>query len=103
MNISNQNNERIGQTLHNKSIGPKGAVSVLARRVAHIMSRCGAEEHLLCEYLQQKLGKRYRALTSWIQLEERQKISNYTREKLILTFKAHSLREGGDMALKIMG
>ena len=54
MNISNQNNGHIGQTLHHEFTMPKGSVADLARRLAHILSHGTIGEHLLCEYFQTK-------------------------------------------------
>ena len=52
MYISNQNNGRMGQILHHKYMGPKGAVAALSRRVAQILIHSGTEENLLCDYSQ---------------------------------------------------
>ena len=54
MDISNEKNGRMGQTLNNKYIGPRGEVAVLSRRVSHIPSHRGTEDHLLYDYLQTK-------------------------------------------------
>ena len=54
MNIYNQNNGRMGKTMHHESTGPKGVVVALECRVAHILIHGDIEEHLLCDYLQTK-------------------------------------------------
>ena len=52
INIYNQKNEHMGQTLHHESTGPKGAVASISYRVSHIMIHGGIEEDLLYGYLQ---------------------------------------------------
>ena len=42
LKISNQNNSRMGQTLHHETTGPKGAVVALERLVHHILSSGGS-------------------------------------------------------------
>ena len=49
MKITNQKNGRTGQTLHQESTGPNGAVAALARRIHHILSNGGRETNLICD------------------------------------------------------
>ena len=79
MNISNQNNGRMGQTLHHEYAGTNGAVAVLERILAHVLSHGGTDEHLLCDYFQTKtweLAQRSDIVTAFRGAE---KLSNYRR------------------------
>ena len=49
LKISNQKNGRTGQTLHHETIGTKGAVAALARRIHHILSNGGDKKQLICD------------------------------------------------------
>ena len=43
MKITNQKNGRTGQTLHQETTGPQGAVAAIAHRVHHIFSNGGTD------------------------------------------------------------
>ena len=104
MNISNKNNGRMGQTLHQKSTGSKGAVAALARRGAHIMSHSGTEDHLLCDYFQTKTWELLQS--SDIVDAVREASKNPKLQEQVINpelIGEHSLRAGGATTLNIMG
>ena len=102
LKMSNQKNGRMGQTMHQESTGPKGAVAALARRVHHILGNGGNETNLLCDVFHHR---------QWLPI---------TRTSITIVVKkaattlglhkqgidpdligSHSLRAGGAMALKL--
>jgi len=104
MKITNQKNGRTGQTLHQESTGPPGAVEALAHRVYHILSNGGSDRQLLCDVFQDN---------AWILVQSSEiviTVRNAAKELKLHDrginpdmIGAHSLRAGGAMALKIMG
>jgi hypothetical protein len=104
MKISNQKNGRTGQTLHQESTGPTGAVASVARRVHHILSNGGSGENLICDVC---------INNTWHSIEGSEIVSAVRTAAKALNLQdkgiepdmigAHSLRAGGAMALKIMG
>ena len=104
MKITNQKNGRTGQTLHQESTGPNGAVAALARRIHHILSNGGRETNLICDVWERdtwtsvhssKIVSAVRMASKALKLHERGIDPDM--------IGAHSLRAGGAMALKIMG
>ena len=53
LKITNQKNGRMGETITHKMVQDAihGAVTVVARRVHHISSNGGTEDHLLSDYM----------------------------------------------------
>jgi len=104
MKISNQKNGRTGQTLHQESTGPTGAVAALAKRVHHILSNGGTEDQLICDVFEND---------KWSSVQSSEIVSAVRTAAKALNLQdrgidsdmigAHSLRAGGAMALKIMG
>jgi len=104
MKITNQKNGRTGQTLHQESTGPDGAVAALARRVHHILSNGGNDNRLICDVF---------ANDAWASVHSSEIVGTVRTASKALNLQergidpdmigAHSLRAGGAMALKIMG
>ena len=104
MKITNQKNGRTGQTLHQESTGPDGAVAALARRVHHILSNGGNDKQLICDVFDNDV---------WVSIHSSEIVSAVRMASKALNLQdrgidpdmigAHSLRAGGAMALKIMG
>ncbi len=100
--IFNQNNGRMGQTIHQESTGTNGAVACLARRVHHILQNGGSQSRLLCDV---KVSNKWLSVT-------RQAIVKHVKTgatQMNLAKRgidpdllgSHSLRAGGAMALKL--
>ena len=102
MNISNKNNGRMGQTLHQKSTGSKGAVAALARRGAHIMSHGGTEDHLLCDYFQTETWEAVHIYCIMALVRGRKNIKLQELGIDPDLIRANSLRAEGAMTLNIM-
>jgi hypothetical protein len=104
MKITNQKNGRTGQTLHQESTGPDGAVASLARRVHHILSNGGNDGQLICDVFEDD---------AWASVHSSEIVGAVRVASTALNLQergidpdmigAHSLRAGGAMALKIMG
>jgi hypothetical protein len=104
MKITNQKNGRTGQTLHQESTGPDGAVAALARRVHHILSNGGNDRQLICDVFDND---------AWASVHSSEIVGAVRTASIALNLQergidpdmigAHSLRAGGAMALKIMG
>ena len=104
MKITNQKNGRTGQTLHQETTGPQGAVAALAHRVFHILSNGGTDRQLLCDVFHDD---------AWISVQSSEIVMAVRNAAKALKLQdrgidpdmigAHSLRAGGAMALKIMG
>ena len=104
MKITNQKNGRTGQTLHQESTGPDGAVASLARRVHHILSNGGNDGQLICDVFEDD---------AWASVHSSEIVAAVRMTSTALNLQergidpdmigAHSLRAGGAMALKIMG
>lgn len=102
LKISNQKNGKMGQTIHQGSIGPNGAVACLARRVHHILSNGGSDAQLICEV---------KVKGSWLSVSRQVVVSIIKRGATELKVSkrgidpdllgSHSLRAGGAMALKL--
>lgn len=104
LKITNQKNGRMGQTLHQQSTGPGGAVEALAFRVHHILSHGGSPSSLLCDVFYNNswtsvsgsdMVATVRAAVTRLQLDQHGIDSDLVG--------AHSLRAGGAMALKMAG
>ena len=102
LKISNQKNGRMGQTIHQESTGPQGAVACLARRVHHILSNRGSDGQLICDV---KVGSQWHPIT-------RQHVVSQIKSAAVKLrlgqhgidpdlIGSHSLRAGGAMALKL--
>ena len=55
LNIPNQKNGRMGQTLYHESTGSKGALASLALGSHHILINKGTEDNLLCDVCHRKM------------------------------------------------
>ena len=92
----------MGQTIHQESTGPTGAVACLARRVHHILSSGGTDHDLICAVYQK--GTPYSVTCQAV-------VSMLKREAKTLGLQkrgidpnligSHSQRAGGAMALKL--
>ena len=104
MKISNQKNGQTGQTLHQEYNGASGSVVSLACRVHHILSNGGTEDQLTCNVH----GK-----DVWVEIHSSEIVGTVRMAAKYLKLQdrgigpdligAHSLRAGGEMALKTMG
>ena len=104
MKISNQKNGRTGQTLHQESTGPTGAVAALAKRVHHILSNGGTEDQLICDVFENDKGSSVQSSEIVSAVRTAAKALNLQDRGIDSDMiGAHSLRAGGAMALKIMG
>ena len=92
----------MGQTIHQESTGPHGAVACLARRVHHILSNGGSDARLICDVLvkgQWRPVTRQDVVSLVKQGAKDLKLSQRGIDPDLLG--SHSLRAGGAMALKL--
>ena len=92
----------MGQTIHQESTGPQGAVACLARRVHHILSNGGAESRLICDVMikgQWHSVNRQGVVSLIKQGAKELNLSQRGIDPDLLG--SHSLRAGGAMALKL--
>jgi hypothetical protein len=92
----------MGQTIHQESTGPEGAVACLARRVHHIHSNGGSDAQLICDVM---------VKGHWTNVSRQGIVSLVKRGATELKLNqrgidpdllgSHSLRAGGAMALKL--
>ena len=94
----------MGKTLNHSSTRSKRDMGYLARRVYHILINKGTEYNLLCDVLCSKawtevtigdISKTVRTAAKTLKLQEKEIDPGMIR--------AHSLKSGGSMAIKIMG
>ena len=103
LNISNQNNGCIDQTLHHDTIGTKGAVVVLYHQVHHILSSGGSKFNFICNLFDNK---------QWMSIQSSEIVSAVIVVGKSLNLQSHRidpdlirshfLQTGGDMVLKVM-
>ena len=92
----------MGQTIHQESTGPDGAVACLARRVHHILSNGGSDTQLICDVM---------VNGQWTSVSRQHIVSLIKKGATELKLNqrgidpdllgSHSLRAGGAMALKL--
>ena len=92
----------MGQTIHQESTGPDGAVTCLARRVHRILSNGGSDAQLICDVM---------VKGQWTTVSRQNIVSLVKRGATELKLNqrgidpdllgSHSLRAGGAMALKL--
>ena len=102
LKISNQKNGRMGQTIHQESTGPQGAVACLARRVHHILYHGGSDSRLICDVMvkEQWHSVTRQGIVTLIQQGAKDlKLDQRGIDPDLLG--SHSLRAGGAMALKL--
>ena len=102
LKTSNQKNGRMGQTIHQESTGPNGAVAALARRVHHILENDGDETKLICDVFHHR---------QWLPINRTSIVVAVKKAATALKphqqgidpdlIGSHSLRAGGAMALKL--
>ena len=104
LKISNQKNGRMGQTIHQESTGPQGAVAALAHRVHHILTNKGNDNMLICQVYTNGTWTSITSTTIKARLRAMARkldLSSVGIDPDLIG--AHSLRAGGAMALKLQG
>ena len=92
----------MGQTIHQESTGPHGAVACLAHCVHHIHSNGGGDSRLICDVHVKRdwRSNPIRAIVSLVKQEAKDlKLGQREIDPDLLS--SHSLRAGGAMALKL--
>ena len=101
LKITNQKNGRMGQTIHHHANNQIDCpVHALARRVHHILSHHGTEEHLICDYCES--GTWHSVTSTDIRQGIRTAVIELGLDKKGIDpdlVGVHSLRAGGAMAL----
>jgi len=104
LNISNQKNGQIEQTIHHESCdSPHSPVKALARRVYHILNNGGTTDFLICEYMENEPLHTVTP-TNMIQLIRKVAMALKLHKAGIDIdlIGNHSLRVGGAMYLKLL-
>ena len=104
LKISKKKNGRMGQTLHHKSTGRKRAMTALERRVYHIIINKGTKANLICDVWRSEAWTEFtRGEITRVVITTAKNLKPQERGVEPGIIGAHSLQEGGAMALKTMG
>ena len=106
LKITNQKNGRMGDTIHQKSTGTANCpIKALALRIHHINENDGAsEERLLCDYYDDGNWHSLQSTDIITFIRTTAKLLNLHEQGIHPDLiRAHSLRAGGAMALRLHG